>query len=85
MISREQQKKLSAVEMELAAARKDGFVSKYLPENDKTDSKKKPLAVIGIITRFGRKKNRDAIRKAWMPTGRYPSFYVIFTFKSWCS
>uniref|UniRef100_A0A6N2M4L7 Uncharacterized protein n=1 Tax=Salix viminalis TaxID=40686 RepID=A0A6N2M4L7_SALVM len=42
-----QQKKVSAVDMELAAARQAGFVSKKL---------------------IGRKTNRDAIRKAWMPT-----------------
>ncbi|CAK7335664.1 unnamed protein product [Dovyalis caffra] len=66
---REQQKKLSAVETELAAARQAGFVSKKLVEKGDGHSKKRILAVIGIITTFGRKKNRDAIRKAWMPTG----------------
>lgn len=67
---REQQKKLSALEMELAVARKEGFVSKHTSENDRKHSKKKLLAVIGIVTTFGRKRNRDAIRKAWMPTGK---------------
>lgn len=43
--------------MELAAARQSGFVSKKLVERG------------GIITMIGRKTNRDAIRKAWMPTG----------------
>ncbi|OMP03987.1 Glycosyl transferase, family 31 [Corchorus capsularis] len=66
---REQQKKLSALEMDLAAARQEGFVSKQRSDNDGTRPKKKPLAVIGIITTFGRKKNRDAIRKAWMHSG----------------
>ncbi|OMO58611.1 Glycosyl transferase, family 31 [Corchorus olitorius] len=66
---REQQKKLSALEMDLAVARQEGFVSKQHLENDGTRPKKKPLAVIGIITTFGRKKNRDAIRKAWMHSG----------------
>ncbi|XP_062027598.1 hydroxyproline O-galactosyltransferase HPGT1-like [Rosa rugosa] len=66
---REQQKKLSAVEMELAAARKEGFVPKSSSKNEKDDSKKKLLAVVGIFTTFGRNKNREAIRKAWMPTG----------------
>lgn len=65
---REQQKKLSALEMELASARQEGFVSKHLPDTKKT-SKKRPLVVIGILTSFGRKNNRDAIRKAWMATG----------------
>ena len=55
--------------MDLAAATQEGFVPKHLSKNDGTRSKKKLLAVIGIITTFGRKKNRDAIRKAWMPTG----------------
>lgn len=54
--------------MELAAARQEGFVSKLLSEIDRTP-KKKPLVVIGILTGFGRKSNRDAIRKAWMGTG----------------
>lgn len=66
---REQQKKLSALEMDLAVARKEGFASKVHLENDSTRSKKRLLGVIGIITTFGRKKNRDAIRKAWMQSG----------------
>ncbi|XP_059443377.1 hydroxyproline O-galactosyltransferase HPGT1-like [Corylus avellana] len=66
---REQQKKLSNLEMDLAAARQGGFVPKQLSKIDGTRSKKKILAVIGIITTFGGKKKRDAIRKAWMPTG----------------
>lgn len=66
---REQQMRLSAIEMDLAAARQEGFVSGYLFQNDTQHSKKRHLAVIGIITTFGRKKNRDAIREAWMSTG----------------
>ncbi|KAK6947879.1 protein of unknown function DUF4094 [Dillenia turbinata] len=66
---REQQKKLSALDLELAAARQEGFVSKHMPESDGNQSKKKLLAVIGVMTTFGRKNNRDAIRKAWMSTG----------------
>ncbi|KAL5551910.1 hypothetical protein UlMin_002086 [Ulmus minor] len=66
---REQQKKLTALEMELAAARQEGFIPKSLSKNDESHPKKKFIAVIGIITTFGRRKNRDAIRKAWMPTG----------------
>ncbi|GMI79128.1 hydroxyproline O-galactosyltransferase 1 [Hibiscus trionum] len=45
------------------------FVSKESSESDSTRSKKRLLAVIGIVTTFGRKKNRDAIRKAWMQSG----------------
>ncbi|KAL6508368.1 Hydroxyproline O-galactosyltransferase HPGT1 [Orobanche hederae] len=65
---REQQKKLSGLEMELAAARQEGFVSKHLSEINKS-LKRRPLVVIGILTGFGRKNNRDAIRKAWLGTG----------------
>ncbi|KAL2544293.1 putative beta-1 [Forsythia ovata] len=66
---REQQKKLASLHVELEKARQEGFVPKHLSEHSGTKSKKKLLAVIGIITRFGRKNNRDAIRKAWMSTG----------------
>ncbi|KAM1739303.1 hypothetical protein ACFX11_015037 [Malus domestica] len=66
---REQQKQLSALEMQLTAARQEGFVPKSLSKIEGAQSKKKLLAVIGIITTFDRKKNREAIRKAWMPTG----------------
>jgi hypothetical protein len=67
---REQQKKLSALETELAAAKQEGFTSKLLTENDGAHAKKRHLVVIGIMTRFGNKNNRDAVRKAWMGTGR---------------
>ncbi|XP_077252151.1 hydroxyproline O-galactosyltransferase HPGT1-like isoform X2 [Tasmannia lanceolata] len=66
---RDQQKKLSTLEMQLAAARHEGFAGKYLSEGNGTHPRKKLLAVIGIITEFGRKNNRDAIRKSWLPTG----------------
>jgi hypothetical protein len=69
LLVREQQRKLSALEMELAAARQEGFDSKYSTETTGTNSKKRPLVVIGILSGFGRKNNRDAIRKAWMGTG----------------
>ncbi|XP_073133231.1 hydroxyproline O-galactosyltransferase HPGT1-like [Henckelia pumila] len=66
---REKQKTLAALHEELEKARQEGFVPKHLSENSETNEKKKLLAVIGIVTTFGRKNNRDAIRKAWMPTG----------------
>ncbi|KAJ4705898.1 Hexosyltransferase [Melia azedarach] len=66
---REQRKKLSELEMELAAARKEGFHSKSSIDTDDNNSKRRPLVVIGIFTRFGRRNNRDAIRKAWMGNG----------------
>lgn len=61
--------------MDLAVARKEGFASKVHLENDSTRSKKRLLGVIGIITTFGRKKNRDAIRKAWMQSGN--AFFLL--------
>jgi hydroxyproline O-galactosyltransferase HPGT len=57
--------------MELSAARKEGFVPKQLSVNNEKQPTKKILSVIGVMTTFGRKKNRDAIRKAWMPTGTF--------------
>lgn len=62
---REQHKKLSAVETELAAAKQEGFSVQHSTLKNGT----RPLLVIGIFTKFGRKNNRDAIRKAWMGTG----------------
>ncbi|KDP22186.1 hypothetical protein JCGZ_26017 [Jatropha curcas] len=67
---REQQKKLSALEMELAAAKQEGFTSSFVADNDGMKPKKRHLVIIGILTRFGRTNNRNAIRKAWMGTGR---------------
>ncbi|XP_047075378.1 hydroxyproline O-galactosyltransferase HPGT1 [Lolium rigidum] len=66
---RQQGKRLASLEMELAAAKHDGFVGKYTSETNGTHSKKKPLIVIGIMTSFGRKNYRDAVRKSWLPTG----------------
>lgn len=66
---REQQKKLSALEVELATAKQEGFVLKQSLEDNRI-SGKRPLIVIGVLTKFGRKSNRDAIRKAWMESGR---------------
>lgn len=59
--------------MELAAARQEGFVSKQSSDMKRTNEKG-PVIVIGIFTRFGRKNERDAIRKAWMSTGRVSVF-----------
>nr|GMD72530.1 hydroxyproline O-galactosyltransferase HPGT1-like isoform X2 [Ipomoea batatas] len=66
---REQQKRLGALHMELEKAKQEGFVSNRVPDNSGNHSKKKLLAVLGIITKFDRRKNREAIRRAWMPTG----------------
>lgn len=65
---REKQKKLSALEIELGAAKQEGFTTNYFSETN-TTPKKRPLVVIGVFTGFGRQNNRGAIRKAWMGTG----------------
>lgn len=74
---REQHKKLDALKVELDAAKKEGFVSKGLIESNGTYSKRRPLVVIGILTKFGRQKNRDAIRKAWMGNGNVILFFFL--------
>ncbi|CAJ1972366.1 unnamed protein product [Sphenostylis stenocarpa] len=66
---REQRKKLDILEMELATAKQEGFVSNHVRETNGTYSKRKPLVVIGIFTKFGSQNNRDAIRSAWMGSG----------------
>lgn len=73
LMLREQRKRLTEVEMELAEAKKEGFSAKSLTEAKDGNLDKRPLAVVGIITRFGRKNNRDAIRKAWMGSGKLES------------
>lgn len=77
--AREQQKRLAALQTELGKASQEGFVSKNLLDNSERDSKKKLLAVVGVSTNFGNKKNRDAIRKAWMPTGWAFFFSPLFS------
>ncbi|MQL94760.1 hypothetical protein Taro_027423 [Colocasia esculenta] len=66
---RDQHKKLSDLEIELAAAKQKGFVAKHSLRYNATDSRKRLLAVIGVFSGFGRRNNRDAIRKSWLPTG----------------
>ena len=73
----EQGKKLSELEMELAAARQEGFSAKSLTvDTDDGNLNKRTLVVIGIVTMFGRKNNRNAIRKAWMGNGKLLSFSI---------
>ncbi|RYQ84433.1 hydroxyproline O-galactosyltransferase HPGT1-like [Arachis ipaensis] len=55
--------------MELAAARNEGFVLKHLLKTNGIYSKRKSLVMIGVLTTFGRQKNRDAIRNVWMGSG----------------
>lgn len=71
--------------MDLAIARQEGFASKRSSDANGAVSKRKPLVVIGVLTRFGRKNNRDAIRKAWMGSGmntRLSFFHYCICY--WC-
>ncbi|KAJ7541026.1 hypothetical protein O6H91_10G042000 [Diphasiastrum complanatum] len=65
-----QQKRLAELEMELAAARTQGYVSKLKhPTTDNTTTTVRLHAVIGINTGFGQRSRRDSIRSTWMYTG----------------
>ncbi|KAF3781755.1 putative beta-1-3-galactosyltransferase 11 [Nymphaea thermarum] len=66
---KDQKKKLLALETELATAREEGFVAKYTPNMNGTYHKRRAFLVVGIATEISHKKNRDAIRRSWMPTG----------------
>lgn len=74
---RNQHKRLAALEMELAAARQEGFVGRYNPDISGNHTRKRLMAVIGINTGFGQKNNRDAIRKTWLPTGIALVFFLV--------
>ncbi|XLT13435.1 hypothetical protein HN51_059125, partial [Arachis hypogaea] len=84
-LARKQHKKLYSLEMELAAARNKGFVLKQLLETNGIYFEGKPLVMIGVITTFGRQKNRDAIRNVWMGSvpevSESPIELDIFNFK----
>lgn len=68
--------------MELAVARQEGFVSKPLIQTNGTYSERRPLVVMGILTKFGRQKNRDAIRRAWMGSGNYILCFLLLSDES---
>ncbi|CAN6483254.1 unnamed protein product [Victoria cruziana] len=65
---KDEKKKLMGFEAGLAAAREEGFVARYTPNNE-TYHKRRAFLVVGIATEISHKKNRDAIRRSWMPTG----------------
>ncbi|CAN1267620.1 hypothetical protein LINPERPRIM_LOCUS12863, partial [Linum perenne] len=54
---------------ELVSAKQEGFSSEWLTDNGGARPKKRQLVVIGVMTVFGNKNNRDAVRKAWMGSG----------------
>lgn len=67
---REIERKLSEVEMELASAKSQGFMRKWVNLRNANSTSRSPLlAVIGINTEFGNRLKRDKIRSKWMPRG----------------
>ncbi|KAJ4809485.1 Hexosyltransferase [Rhynchospora pubera] len=66
---RHQHKRLAALQMELAHANHQGYLGQYSSHTNATRNGKRFLAVIGIMTGFGRKNYRDAVRKSWLPSG----------------
>lgn len=70
---REQQKRLAALEMEIAAAKSQGYLAKHPVSQNTSANGGRWHSVIGIYTTFGNKARRDSIRKTWMSTGHHPS------------
>ncbi|BBN04054.1 hydroxyproline O-galactosyltransferase HPGT [Marchantia polymorpha subsp. ruderalis] len=66
---KEMQKHIAALEMEIAAARSQGFMLKRPAVDNTTANGGRLHAVIGVYTGFGNRLRRDSIRKTWMPTG----------------
>lgn len=66
---REQKKRISELEMELAAARATGFHPEFRLANASETGGRRALVVVGINTGFGQRPRRDSIRNVWMPTG----------------
>ncbi|KAK9270133.1 hypothetical protein L1049_025709 [Liquidambar formosana] len=62
-------KKISTLEMELAAARTSQTGSQLSLERASNHSLQKAFVVIGINTAFSSKKRRDSVRETWMPRG----------------
>lgn len=65
------EKTISALEMELAAARASQSGSSLVakPEDVKSEGLRKVFVVIGINTAFNGRQRRDSIRETWMPKG----------------
>ncbi|XP_059298312.1 hydroxyproline O-galactosyltransferase HPGT1-like [Lycium ferocissimum] len=59
-------------------ASQEGLISKHVLDNNESDSKKKVLAVLGVSTNFGNKKNKDAISKAWDACSLFLDFFSYF-------
>lgn len=66
---RDQQKRLTDAELELAAAKSKGYVSKYGVSSNGTATGHRLHAVVGVMTNFGSRSRREAIRKSLLPSG----------------
>lgn len=68
---RDQYRRLEALDKELAAAKRGGFFRRHSSGKSRSgaNTRKRLLAVIGIVTEIGHRNKRDAIRKSWLPTG----------------
>ncbi|KAJ9164334.1 hypothetical protein P3X46_023925 [Hevea brasiliensis] len=60
---------VSALEMELTAARTSQSSSQLSLERPTNHSLQKAFVVIGINTAFSSRKRRDSVRETWMPKG----------------
>ncbi|XP_043806023.1 probable beta-1,3-galactosyltransferase 8 isoform X2 [Manihot esculenta] len=60
---------ISALEMELTAARTSKSSSQISLERPTNHSLQKAFVVIGINTAFSSRKRRDSVRETWMPKG----------------
>ncbi|KAH9553204.1 hypothetical protein CY35_09G106300 [Sphagnum magellanicum] len=66
---KDQQKRLTDAELELAAAKSKGYVSKYGVSSNGTATGHRLHAVVGVMTNFGSRSRREAIRKNLLPSG----------------
>ncbi|XP_021775307.1 probable beta-1,3-galactosyltransferase 8 isoform X2 [Chenopodium quinoa] len=62
-------KKISALEMELAVARTNQADPKITGEKASNHTLQKAFVVIGINTAFSSRRRRESVRETWMPQG----------------
>lgn len=69
MFSRDLERRIVEVEMELTVAKSQGYLQNQLKQSS-SSSGKQFLAVIGIYTGFGGRLRRNVIRGSWFPNGQ---------------
>lgn len=75
MFSRDLERRIVEVEMELTVAKSQGYLKNQLKQSG-SSSGKQLLAVIGIYTGFGGRLRRNVIRGSWLPNGQ--SLLILF-------